>query len=131
MQLKFVNKVAVITILIFLLPACSSSSCDTDSKEVAFVKSLSNLQLTKIFTDTKEFFLTNERMHFGGKIPAQFTEIGVKAIRVHRGIHLRLQGCMDHYVDLVVFEQEQNQRIELWYGGNGKKYHKDIIWENK
>ena len=101
--------------------------CSEKAKEVAFAKSLSEKQLSTLYTDTKSFFKDKERIHYGGTIPSQFSKLGIMAIRVHKGIHLRLQGCMDHWVDIVVFDEDTNPRIELWYDIT----RKDKLWTPK
>jgi len=123
------RNIIIIAFLLSILTGCSPAICGADSKEVTYAKALTSLQLKKLFKDTTEFFQNNERIRFIGEIPAQFKDIGIKAISVHKGIHLRLQSCFDHYIDLVVFDQGEKQRIELWYGGNGEKLQKDMLWK--
>ena len=127
MLLNNMKNIVIITFLLSILTGCSPVICGADSKKVTYAKALTNLQLEKLFNDTTEFFQTNERIHFQGELPAQFKDLGIKVIRVHRGVHLRLQGCFDHHVDLVVFDQGENQRIELWYGE--ENFQKDVLWK--
>lgn len=119
------NKILLVALL--LLGGCSSYVCDEKSKEVKFAKALSKQKLEYIYKETREFFADKERMHYDGPIPQQFTELGVKAIRVHKGIHLRLKGCFDHWVDIVVFDNLTNPKIELWHSGTVK----ELLWEQK
>jgi len=60
--------------------------------------------------------------HWYGPIPEAFADLGVVAIRSHSEgmVQLRMRGCMDHYLDLVVYATDSGlhpgrSRVELWY----------------
>ena len=118
--------IASITILLSL-SGCADSGviCDEKSSEVSFARSIGKERLAKVFEDVK-VLKSEGKILSGGLVPAQFSDLKIKTIRVHTNVHLRLKGCFDHHIDLVVYDGEE-QKIELRWGEH--KPGKEVLWK--
>ena len=118
------------------LLGCGDVTCDADSVEVASARQLSQARLQQVANDVDELLRGNSKP--AGSlwtvseegVPEQFQDIGVVVSRVTPiDVRLRLKGCMDHHVDLVVTGSVAgSDRIELWFG-EGPTSGKEVLWE--
>lgn len=119
-----------------VLVGCDFPNCSEDAPEVAFARAMSQQRLSKLF-EYNEQLLDADAYPTGfldQPLPEPIADLPVKTIRSdggkrvpELGVYYRLQGCMDHHVDLVVYDSRNDSpRIELWYGEN--PLEKEILW---
>lgn len=114
-------KLCLLVLILLACGGCTSSDCSSYSDEAAYVRNLSNDELNEIYQTTLSFFESRERFDWEGPLPEALGKHGIKYIRVHKQIHLRLNGCFDQWVDIVVFDTDEAPKMELRYGFNTRE----------
>ena len=102
----------------FLIP-----DCEGDSPRAAFARSIPRARLATLFEDVRRLgpWIGPRRRD---EIPVEFSDLGVIAIggaSFPGSTHLRLAGCFDHHLDLVVLgadgeARDGDPRIDLIWG---------------
>ena len=96
-------------------------TCDEDSQEVKFAKSLSQERLAKSFDDVRKY-KGYYRFNDAQDIPVEFSDLNAVLFRRDRystkyvQARFRLKGCLDHHVDLVVIYKPGDPKIKLVWG---------------
>ena len=118
------------------LAGCIDVTCDGNDSEAVAARALSKERLERLYTDIANWgpnkhwtdvYLWDDAK---GEVPEQFKDIGAGfAERTFDGnVVLRLRGCMDHHLDLiVVLAKDEDPRIELRYG-EGPTSGQEILW---
>ena len=120
-----------------LAQACDGSlgdvSCDEDSAEVAFARSLSSERLTKLVDDSRALLISSPGEDSWGAgetaIPHQFADLHPKMLRSVRGgeLRVRLKGCMDHHIDLVVESERTPTPVVVLQWGEAPTVGRQIL----
>ena len=123
--------------LMFVFP-----NCDADSKKGRMVKSLPPERLAELYAamaKLRNALPPEERRRRwdlrGEKIPKEFAGLNCRIVRPGSDYPLiRLQGCMDHYLDMVFFglgepagARDNSPRIELWSGEH--PVIEELLWK--
>ena len=112
-------------------------SCEDDSPEVAYARSLPPDRIQRLVNDTAELlwrddpaFQLSEKPE-KERLPSSFQDLEFVLLSVHSNrAHYRLQGCFDHWTDLVVVRNESSpHHVELWYGEH--PVVREILWESQ
>ncbi len=120
------------------LAGCDMSTCGADAPEVRFARSLTQERLSALYESTVDLVAESPARiwQYGRSFPDTLADLPLKAIRMHAwGVHYRLQGCMDHWVDLVVYEggingnYDPQGRIELWFGEH-QEHTREELWNS-
>ena len=123
-----------------LTQACGTDgfpSCDADSPEVVYARALPPDRLRRLVDDTEELLWQDDPAfqlaEKPGKehLPNSFQDLEFVLLSVHfKGAHFRLQGCFDHWTDIVVVRNESlPHHVELWYGEH--PVVKEMLWESQ
>jgi hypothetical protein len=125
-------------LLIWAFPAC-----DADSKQARMAKSLSRERLADLHRAMAALWsglpkedgeVAHIEIHHS-KFPAVFDGLNAAFVRIDFGTSIiRLEGCMDHHLDLVFFGvgepnspgDDHSPRIELWSGDYNRKI--EVLW---
>ena len=124
MRTEIRMRLFVIILVCIHLSSCLAADCSESSEKVVYARALSKEQLSEIYFATLDIFNDHERFHYEGPLPETLKKHGIITIRVHKQIHLRLEGCLDDWVDLVVVDDVEDPKIELKYQ-RGKR---EILW---
>ena len=124
-------------LLFFLLAsACTDlGDCGADNPKAQHARSLSQAQLQAIYDDAHSIVEAKygERGCCGSinsnELPPEWEHLGIVVVSVHPfKVYLRMEGCMDHHLDLVIISgDDDTSRIELW-SGEGPERRKEILW---
>lgn len=105
--------------LLFVLASCGALKCERDSETAVYARSLSAERLSALY----DYSMGLEWSDFGGDyydqvLPEEILDLPIKLLRVkQRSVIYRLEGCMDHHLDLVVIKAgETAAQIELHSG---------------
>ena len=129
--------VAGFVFLMFVFPDCESSS-----RKGRMVKSLPPERFAELYAamaKLRNALPPDERLRRGDlsgqKIPREFADLNCRIVRPGSDYPLiRLQGCMDHYLDMVFFglgepagSRDNSPRIELWSGEH--PVIQELLWK--
>jgi len=117
-------------ITVFLLAGCGVGDCEKDSETAIFARNLPKDRLGLLFQYSETLGEESSKEHYydGTPLPEEISDLPIKVLRVDkRKVLFRLEGCLDHHLDLVVVRTGDNSpRIELRSGEVPRI--KEVLW---
>ncbi|GAA6140159.1 hypothetical protein NBRC116583_39070 [Arenicella sp. 4NH20-0111] len=112
-------KLFATTVLALASVACDIPDCGSNSDNANFLRSLPVERYERLYSYSVSLGSENKtHRHFDlekNPLPKQLSDLPIKVIKVNkRHVLYRLEGCLDHHLDLVLKKTGENSpRIEL------------------
>ncbi|WP_299599666.1 hypothetical protein [uncultured Microbulbifer sp.] len=137
-KIALLTLIAMCTIFVsgfFIVLGWYSPSCGEDSEAVAFVRSLSEERLGKLYFDFESLSKSaNVQPVYssygdGESLPSQFLDLKIVKMRPSRG-YILVEGCMDHGVVMSFdgLKKRTKKKITLSWGEVPPDSGHEVIW---
>ena len=129
------KKISLLIVVLFISIGCPEP-CGESADEVSIARSLSDQRLQKLVADTGMLLqeltpdLDADRFYVDSSRP-EFVDLDPVEVRIHgSNLLIRLRGCLDHYVDMIVVDSlSDNPRVVLHWGEHDTG--KEVLWSAK